>query len=65
MKRFNHALTIAYSVDSDEEEIPTLKECLQGLLVRIAEILTADPGEQEEMLRGELPFDSYENEEVN
>lgn len=59
MKKFNHALTIAYEVESDDEKMPTYEEALSGLLKRVANLL-ADRNEAEEALLSEYPFDTYD-----
>jgi hypothetical protein len=59
MPRYNHALTVAYQVETDEPEIPTLEECIEALIERLSELL-GDETEAREALLSEFPFDTYE-----
>lgn len=63
MTRYNHALTVAYEVESDNPEMPTLKEAWNALQKRMVQ-LEADPRERREALMVEIPFDTYEVEAV-
>lgn len=62
MKRYSHAQTIAYEVDSDSAEGPTLEEALEGLEARVRS-LREDPAEAEEALLSEAPYDTYDRED--
>lgn len=62
MKRYNHAMTIAYEVISTDPSMPSLEEQLDALRKRVHQLET-DPEEAQDALRGELPFDTYEMEE--
>jgi hypothetical protein len=56
--KYNHGVTLAYEVISDNPDEPTLAEALAALRQRI-EGLIADPEEAEEALLSELPFDTF------
>ena len=62
MTRYNHAMTLAYIVISEDEEMPTLDEAWAALQERMVE-LENDLGEREEALLSEYPWDSYEMED--
>lgn len=61
MPKYNHAITLAIAVVSDDPEMPTLEEAMAALRERVAD-LEADPGEAAEALLSEVPFDTYEME---
>ena len=62
MKRFNHAFTVAFSIDSDNEgHAVSESELLEGLIERV-NWLMKNQGEVIEAVG--LPFDTYENYEV-
>ena len=56
--KYNHGMTLAYEVISDNPDEPTLAEALAALRQRI-EGLIANPVEAEEALLSELPFDTF------
>lgn len=59
-KKFNHAFTIAFSIDSDNDgENVTNKELLQGLINRVNDIIGEEDCDLTEACG--LPFDTYEN----
>ena len=62
MPRFNHALTLAYVVHSEQETMPTEAETWAALLARVEE-LRNDTSERTEALMCELPFDTVTEEE--
>lgn len=55
---WNHALTLAFVVHSNHEDMPTLEETIPALLRRVAELL-CDRDEAKAALGEERPFDSY------
>ncbi len=60
MKKFNHAYTLGFSIDSDNpSENVTAEELLAGLVLRLDE-LRRNP--QEAIEACGMPFDSFENE---
>ena len=62
MPKYNHAMSIAYVVISDDPEMPTLDEAWEGLQKRVAD-LEDDLGEREEALLSEYPWNTYELED--
>ena len=59
-KKYNHAFSIAFSIESDNDaENVTNKELLKGLIRRIHMILQEEEGDFIECCG--LPFDTYEN----
>ena len=58
MKRYNHAVTIAFECLSDNRDGPTDTEYRQGLIDRIAEI-DAEPGGWAQV-NVEAPFDTMD-----
>ena len=59
-KRYNHAFSIAFRLESDNEgDKVTNKELLKGLMRRIYMILNEEEGDFIECCG--LPFDTYEN----
>ena len=61
MIKYNHALTVAFEVISDDEDAPTLEEALEALRRRLVQLST-NAAEAEEALLGDLPFDTFEFE---
>ena len=59
--RYNHMIAVAFEVISDDPDMPTVAEALDGLRAR-ADQLTANPEEAEEALLGVPPLDTYEFE---
>jgi hypothetical protein len=57
--KYNHALTLAYQVISDNPEMPSLDEAWHALQARMAS-LAADVDERREALLSEVPFDTFE-----
>jgi len=61
-KKYNHAFDIAFELESDNDgERVTASELMAGLLRRVADLIQ-NPDEIIEACG--LPFDTYENEEV-
>ena len=60
MKKYNHAFTIAFIVDSDNDDNEiTADELIQGVLNRLSSIMKTG---KEEMLEAcGAAFDTYEN----
>ena len=56
--KYNHAMTVAYAVISDNPDEPTATEALEALRLRLKELI-ANPKEAEEALLGEWPFDTF------
>ena len=56
--KYNHAMTVAYAVISDNPDEPTATETLEALRLRLKELI-ANPKEAEEALLGEWPFDTF------
>ena len=61
MKKFNHAMTVAFVVHSDHPTDPTFDEWMDALRNRLKE-LEADPVEAVEAWASDAPFDTIENE---
>ena len=57
MTKYNHALTVAFEVISDDKDAPTLEEALEGLCRRLVQLST-DAAEAHETLTCDLPFDT-------
>ena len=63
MKKYNHAYTIAFSINTDNESKDvTALELVSGILNRVSDITSSDISEIHEACG--LPFDTYENEEI-
>ena len=62
--KYNHALTVAYEVISDDPHMPSLNEALLALQQRVRTIAKDTIEEQEEALMGDIPFDTYAYEEA-
>jgi hypothetical protein len=61
MTKYNHALTVAFEVISDDEDAPTVEEALEALRRRLVQLNT-NAAEAEAALLGDPPFDTFEFE---
>ena len=57
MKKYNHAMTLAFEVASDDAEQPTIGEILFGLARRIASLKSTQNAEQNWLAATEDSFD--------
>ena len=63
MPKYNHALTIAYEVITEDPDGGTFEERMAGLRKRI-ERIEADPVEARGAVMNEAPYDTFEMEDV-
>ena len=60
-KRFNHAITLAFVVDSDDVDGPTDDEAMQALEIRIVELRKSER-ERIDAFCSEAPYDTFQND---
>jgi hypothetical protein len=60
MKKYNHAIDVAFEVLSDNDTFPTREEILDGLQKRYQDLLTMD---DENFLSCFDVFDTYDTED--
>jgi hypothetical protein len=59
MKKYNHAVSVAFEVNSNDDEMPTVEECLEAMETRL-KYLKENKDEAKEAFDS---YDVYENEE--